>query len=251
MELRGASALVTGAPKRVGREIGLELARAGVNVAITYRSSQADADRTVAELRSMGPGAVAVQLDLRDRESVPEVIREAEAGVGPIDILVNNASYFEPTPFPTEDHRGWYATFDVVLHGPYHLANLLAPGMLNRRRGSIINMVDLSAWHPWPDRGAHSVAKAALLALTRQLAVELAPSVSVNAVAAGPTVPAESFDDEQIERLARRTLAGRWGEVSDVAAAVRFLAGSTSITGDCITVDGGERWGHVRQRFAD
>ncbi len=220
-------------------------------MAITFRSSQADADHTVDELRSLGVEAVAIQLDLRDRGSIAGAIRELEAGMGPIDVLVNNASYFEPTPFPTEDHGGWYATFEVVLHGPYHLANLLAPGMLDRGRGSIVNIVDLSAWHPWPDRGAHSVAKSALLALTRQLAVELAPSVTVNAVAAGPTVPAQSFDEAQIERLARRTLAGRWGEVADVAAAVRFLAGSTSVTGDCITVDGGERWGHVRERFGD
>ncbi len=251
MKLEGSTALVTGAPKRVGREIALELARAGANVAITYRSSNADAGHTVDELRSLGAEAVAVQLDLRDRESLPGAIRQVEAGVGPVDVLVNNASYFEPTPFPTQDHHGWYATFEVVLHGPYHLANILAPGMLERGRGNIVNMIDLSAWHPWPDRGAHSVAKSALLALTRQLAVELAPSVAVNAVAAGPTVPAESFDEAQIDRLARRTLSGRWGEVSDVAAAVRFLAGSTSVTGDCITVDGGERWGHVRERFGD
>ena len=123
--------------------------------------------------------------------------------------------------------------------------------MLERSAGSIVNIVDLSAWHPWPGRGAHSVAKAALLALTRQLAVELAPSVTVNAVAPGPTIPAESFDDEQVDRLARRNLLGRWGDPAEVAAAVRFLAESSFVTGDCITVDGGERWGHVRQRFAD
>ena len=123
--------------------------------------------------------------------------------------------------------------------------------MLERGRGSIVNIVDLSAWHPWPDRGAHSVAKAALLALTRQLAVELAPAVTANAVAPGPTIPAESFDDAQIERLARRNLAGRWGDPAQVVAAVRFLAESDFVTGECITVDGGERWGHVRQRFDD
>jgi len=251
MELQGATAMVTGAAKRVGRAIALELARAGSNVAITFRSSRGEAESTAAELRALGVEAIAIQFDLTDPDAMPRAIREVEDGLGPIDILVNNASYFEPTPFPTDDHSGWYATFDVVLHGPYRLANHLAPGMLDRGRGSIVNIVDLSAWHPWPDRGAHSVAKAGLLALTRQLAVELAPAVTVNAVAPGPTVPAESFDDEQIERLARRTLTGRWGEVSDVAAAVRFLASSSSVTGECITVDGGERWGHVRQRFRD
>jgi pteridine reductase len=95
------------------------------------------------------------------------------------------------------------------------------------------------------------VAKSALLALTRQLAVELAPHVSVNAVAPGPTIPAMSFDRDQIDRLARRNLLGRWGDPQQVGAAVAFLAESDFITGECITVDGGERWGHVRARFSD
>ena len=249
MDLNAATALVTGAPRRLGRETALELARAGANVAITYRSSVDDAERTVEDLVALGVEATAVRLDLADADSIPAAVGKVEDSLGPVDVLVNNASYFEPTPFPTDAHAGWYSTFDVVVHGPYRLANEVAPGMLSRGRGSIVNMVDLSAWHPWPDRGAHSVAKAALLALTRQLAVELAPSVSVNAVAPGPTIPAASFGEEQIDRLARRTLHGRWNDPADVARTVRFLAESGSITGDCITVDGGERWGHVRERF--
>ncbi len=250
MELSGATVLVTGAARRVGREIALELARAGAKVAITYRSSVDDAERTVEDLVGLGVEAAAVHLDLADPDSVPGVIGRIEERLGPIDVLVNNASYFELSPFPNAQHEAWYHTFDVLVHGPYRLANAVAPAMLDRRRGSIVNMVDLSAWHPWPDRGAHSVAKSALLALTRQLAVELAPSVSVNAVAPGPTIPAASFDDEQVDRLARRTLRGRWGDPNEIARTVRFLAESTSITGECITVDGGERWGHVRERFA-
>lgn len=251
MDLTGATAVVTGAAKRVGRVIALDLAEAGANVVITYRSAETDARDTVAELEALGVEATAVLLDLADRDSIPRAVGMVESRFGGIDVLVNNASYFEPTPFPADDHDRWYKTFDVVVHGPYHLTNEVAPGMLSRGRGSIINMVDLSAWHPWPDRGAHSVAKAALLALTRQLAVELAPAVTVNAVAPGPTIPADSFDQDQIDRLARRNLLGRWGDTADVAAAVRFLATSSSVTGDCITVDSGERWGHVRQRFQD
>ncbi|NCG23302.1 MAG: SDR family oxidoreductase [Actinobacteria bacterium] len=251
MQLAGTFALVTGASGRIGREIALELARAKANVAITYLSSVVNAHRTVEELIAMGVEAVAVRLDLAEPESIADVVGEVEARLGPVDVLVNNASYFEPTPFPTGEHASWYSTFDVLVHGPYRLANEVAPGMIDLERGTIVNMVDLSAWHPWPDRGAHSVAKSALLALTRQLAVELAPSVAVNAVAPGPTIPAASFGDEQIGRLARRTLQGRWGDPVEVARAVRFLAESSSITGDCITLDGGERWGHVRERFED
>ena len=251
MELTGRTALVTGAAKRVGREVALELARDGANVAITFQSSGDAAEKTVSDLQGQGVDAVAVELDLEYVDNIGRAVDDVVSHLGPIDVLVNNASYFEPTPFPTQDHRGWHKTFDVIVHGAYHLANAVAPQMLERNGGRIINMVDLSAWHPWPDRGAHSVAKAAVLAFTRQLAVELAPYVTVNAVAPGPSVPATSFDQDQIDRLARRTLLGRWGGAAEVASAVRFLVTSDFVTGECLTVDGGEKWGHVRQRFAD
>ena len=231
--------------------VALGFAAAGANVAVTYRTSEREAAATVTELRALGVEAAAVRLDLVDPDGPARALGEFEERLGTLDVLVNNASFFEPTPFPTEDHAGWYRTFDVLVHGPYRLANAVAPGMLAREKGRMVNVVDLSAWHPWPDRGAHSVAKAALLALTRQLAVELAPAVTVNAVAPGPVIPAERFDDAQIDRLARRNLQGRWGDPDDVAAAVRFLVETDFVTGECITVDGGERWGHVRQRFAD
>jgi NAD(P)-dependent dehydrogenase (short-subunit alcohol dehydrogenase family) len=250
MDLDGATALVTGAAARLGREIALGLAEAGADVAITYRSSTTDAGRTASDLEALGAAATALELDLTDPSACADVIPLVEQSLGPVDVLVNSASSFTPTPIPTEDHAAWMETFDVVLHGPYRLANAVAPGMIERRRGVIVNIVDLSAWHPWPDRGAHSVAKAALLALTRQLAVELAPHVRANAVAPGPTIPAEAFDAEQIDRLARRNLRGTWGDPRQVAAAVRFLAESDFVTGECITVDGGERWGHVRSRFS-
>ncbi len=251
MDLIGKSALVTGGAVRIGRAIALHLAATGVDVALTYRSSSDAARRTADDLRALGVRAVAVQLDLTAPDRIPDALAEATGAVGAIDILVNSASFFEPTPFPTDDHDGWYRTFDVVVHGPYRLVNQVAPGMQERGRGRIVNLVDLSAWHPWPDRGAHSVAKSALLALTRQLAVELAPTITVNAVAPGPIIPAESFDRSQIDRLARRNLLGRWGDPDQVAAAVSFLATSDFVTGECITIDGGERWGHVRQRFED
>lgn len=251
MELTGRTALITGAAKRIGREIALELARSGANIAITFRSSHDEAEETVSELLQLGIKATALKLDLSDTNEINRAIGSINKELGPIDLLVNNASHFEPTPFPTLDHHGWHKTFDVILHGAYYLANAVSPEMLNRRTGRIINMVDLSAWHPWPDRGAHSIAKSALLALTRQLAVELAPHVTVNAVAPGPSVPATSFDQDQINRLTRRTLLGRWGGAAEVAAAVKFLAASDFVTGECLTVDGGEKWGHVRDRFKD
>ena len=129
--------------------------------------------------------------------------------------------------------------------------NAVAPTMLARGEGVIVNIVDLSAWQPWPRRTAHSVGKAALLALTRQLAVELAPAVRCNAVALGPTIPPERFDEAQVERLRTRTLLGRWGGGDAAGQAVRYLAEADAVTGECLTVDGGEQYGHVRDRFDD
>jgi len=249
MDLGGATALVTGGATRVGRHIALGLADGGANVAFTYLSSHDAAMETLEDLRSRGVETRAVELDLADPAGCERAVEEVERDLGPVDVLVNNASSFAPTPFPTTDHHGWYHSFDVVLHGPYHLSNSVAPGMTRRGAGSIINLVDLSAWNPWPDRGAHSVAKAALLALTRQLAVELAPTVRANAIALGPTIPAARFSPEQIEHLAGRTLRGSWGDPDQVAAAARFLVESDFMTGECITIDGGEQWAHVRSRF--
>ncbi|MGI9624084.1 MAG: SDR family NAD(P)-dependent oxidoreductase [Acidimicrobiales bacterium] len=251
MELDGKVSLVTGGAIRLGRVVAEELATAGSSVAITYRSSAEEAALAVDHIKGLGIDSIAVPMDLGNKESMAAAVRAVEDGLGPVDVLVNNASYFEPTPLLSEESDGWYRTFDVVLHGPYELARAVAPSMLERNQGCIINMVDLSAWHPWPDRGAHSVAKAALLALTRQLAVELAPSVRTNAIAPGPTIPAASFDSDQIDRLARRNLLGRWGEPADIARAAVFLASTNFVTGECITVDGGERWGHVRERFSE
>ena len=243
--------MVTGAATRIGRHIAQGLADGGANVAITYRSSRDEALNTLEDLCTRGVDACAVELDLTEPASCASAVEQVERDLGPVDVLVNNASSFTPTPFPTKDHRGWYESFDVVIHGPYHLSNLLAPGMIQRGTGSIINLVDLSAWNPWPNRGAHSVAKAALLALTRQLAVELAPTVRANAIALGPTIPATRFTQEQIEHLAQRTLKGTWGDAKQVATAVRFLVESDFMTGECLTIDGGERWAHVRSRFLD
>lgn len=251
MDLAGRTALVTGGAKRLGSHIVAALAEAGADVVVHYNSSADEAADVVATVRGEGRRSMAVQADIADADAVGRMVAAAEAELGGIDILINSASSFAPDPFPTTDHSIWLRTFDVLVHGPYYLSNAVAPGMLERGEGVIINIVDLSAWHPWPDRGAHSVAKAALLALTRQLSVELAPTVRANAIAPGPTIPADSFDEAQIDRLARRNLLGRWGGPDGVINAVKYLIESDFVTGDCLTVDGGERWGHVRQRFGD
>lgn len=242
MEIRGKTALVTGGARRVGKAITLALAQGGADVIINYHHSSQEAQATAAEARSMNVQALPFQADISDPEQVKAMVSTAQAELGPVQILVNSASSFARTPFPTPDLAAWHHVTGVLLDGAFSCANLLAPVMLAQGEGVIINIVDLSVWQPWHNFTAHSVGKAGLMALTRQLALELAPSVRVNAVAPGLVLPPPDYDENKIARAAERTLLKRWGKPKDVADAVIFLIRSDFITGEVIVVDGGERY---------
>lgn len=241
MKIKGKTALITGGAHRVGKAITMTLARAGANVVINYYSSDAAARETVREAEAVGVGARAVQADVGDLEQARALVAAAADRFGAVDILVNSASVWQKTPLPLGDFAGWHRVLGVLLNGSIYLADAVAPMMQERGQGAMVNIVDLSAWKPFSGYVAHSVGKAGLLALTRQLALELAPEVNVNAVAPGPVLPPPDYSQEQIARVARRTLKGRWGAAQDVADAVRFLVEADYITGEVIVVDGGER----------
>ena len=243
MDPQGKTALVTGGAHRVGKAITLALARAGANVVINYHTSAAAANDTVAEVHASGVDALAVQADVADLAQVKAMVAQAHDRFGSIDILVNSASHFEKTPIPTDDVTAWQRVTGILINGSFYCANAVAPRMMERGEGTIVNIVDLSAWQPWPGLAAHGVGKAGLLALTRQLALELAPAVRVNAVAPGPVLLPAGYPPEQADRIASRTLLGRWGTPGDVAEAVLFLVRSDYVTGTTITVDGGEHIG--------
>jgi len=241
VKISGCTALVTGGAHRVGKAITMALARAGANVVVNYYRSGAAASETAAEARALNVGALAVQADVSDLNASRALVATAVERFGGVDILVNSASIWQKTPLPMGDFSGWHRVLDVLLDGPMYLADAVAPMMQARGEGAIVNIVDLSAWKPFAGYVAHSVGKAGLLALTRQLAVELAPTVSVNAVAPGPVLPPPGHRQEEIERVGSRTLKGRWGTPQDVAEAVRFLIEAEYITGQVIVVDGGEQ----------
>jgi 3-oxoacyl-[acyl-carrier protein] reductase/pteridine reductase len=244
MHPKGKAALITGGAHRIGKAITMGLARAGANVVVNYHTSASAAEATAADARALGVEALAVQADVADRQQVEAMVEAAIEQFGGVDILVNSASHFEKTPVPTQDVSAWRRVIDILIHGSFYCANALAPFMLERGQGTIVNIVDLSAWQPWPNFAAHSVGKAGLLALTRQLAFELAPSVRVNAVAPGPVLPPPGSSQAQIARLAQNTLLNRWGTPEDVAQAVMYLVEADYVTGEVIVVDGGERIGH-------
>ncbi len=248
MDPNGKTALITGGAHRVGKAITLALARAGANVVVNYHSSQTAAQETVAEVRALGVEALAIQADVGDHRQVEAMVAEAQERFGGVDILVNSASPWQTTPFPTQDLTGWHRVTNVLINGSFYCANAVAPLMLARGEGAIVNILDLAAFEPWPNFAAHSVGKTALLGLTRQLALELAPTVRVNAVAPGPVLPPPDYDPERVEKLARQTLLGRWGTPEDVAQAVLYLVQAPFVTGVVLPVDGGQRFGHRKHQ---
>jgi NAD(P)-dependent dehydrogenase (short-subunit alcohol dehydrogenase family) len=244
MNPSGKTALITGGAHRVGKAITMALAQAGANVIVNYNTSAAAAEETMAGARAMGVGALAIQANIGDSDQVNSMVAEATAKFGGIDILVNNASLWMETPFPTNDLDGWHQVTNILIDGAFYCANAIAPLMLKKGEGAIVNIVDLAAYEPWPNFIAHSVGKSALLALSRQLALELAPAVRVNAVAPGPVLPPPDFSQEMIERTAGKTLLDRWGTPEDIAGAVMFFIQANYVTGEVLAVDGGQRFGH-------
>ena len=244
MEIAGKVALVTGGAHRVGKAITMMLAKAGAHVVVNYYSASTEAEQTVAEAQALGVHARAIQCDVAEWTEVQSMADTIIEEFGGVDIIVNSASLFDKMPFPTDDLSTWHRVTAVSIDGPFYVCNALAPSMLARGGGSIVNIVDLSAWEPWVNFTAHSVSKAALLAFTKQLALELAPTIRANAVAPGPVLPPPNYDERQAEKTARRTLLRRWGTPEDVAFAVRYLLEAEYVTADVITVDGGERYGH-------
>jgi 3-oxoacyl-[acyl-carrier protein] reductase/pteridine reductase len=244
MNPAGKTALITGGAHRVGKAITMALARAGANVVINYNTSSKAAAGTVAEARALGVEALAVQANISDHHQVETMVQATRDKFGGVDILVNSASLWRATPFPTTKLDDWHQVTSVLINGSFYCANAVAPLMLERAEGAIVNIVDLSAWEPWPDYMAHSVGKAALLAMSRQLALELAPTIRVNAVAPGPVLPPPDFDEEKITRTAHKTLLNRWGSADDIAGAVLYFVQANYVTGEVIAVDGGQRFGH-------
>ena len=234
--LEGKSALVTGGARRIGREIALALARAGADVAITYRKSGAGAEETAGAIRALGRRSLAVECDVRSEEQVREAVGAVVAGFGGLDLLVNNAAVFERAPFEEISVEAWDAVFETNARGPFLMAREALPH-LRAARGRIVNIGSLGGMHAWAGHAHYCSSKAALHMLTQAMAKGFAPEVSVNCVAPG-FIELESGASEA--RFAEKTPMRRNGSAGDVAGAVVFFAaGPAFITGQILAVDGG------------
>ncbi len=235
MSLAGKTALVTGGARRVGRAIVEELAGAGCRVVIHHAGSDADAAALARALATSDYAPAIVKADLRARDAARVVVDAAVAATGALDILVNNAAGYTRTPLATMDDDAWDELFALNLDAPMRLMREAA----RAGAGSIVNLVDVAAWQPWAYWSAYATSKAALLHLSRCLALELAPATRVNCVAPGTVIFPDDWDDERRARQLAKVPLGRAGAPSDAARAVRFLCEAEFITGACIPVDGG------------
>ncbi len=238
------TAFITGASRGIGRAIAKQLALDGYRVGINYLQSAEKAEALVSELRALSCDAMAVQADVSDAEAITRAIRTVEHAFSPIDLLVNNAGIAQQDLFQYTDATLWRRLFAVNVDGAYHTIQAVLPAMIARRAGSIVNISSM-----WGLRGAscevtYSATKAAIIGLTRSLAMELAPShIRVNCVAPGVihTDMVDKLGEETITALCEQTPIGRLGTPEDIAHAVAFLASDQAsfITGQVLTADGG------------
>jgi len=238
-------ALITGGA-RIGAAIAEALARRGCHVALTYRSSRRAVQGTVLKLRSLGVRALAVKADLSRSPGAAAAVEATHAAFGGPDIMVCMASVYEETRFDRLDHAAWRRNIEVDLTSAYHLALEAAPLMKARGGGRIVNFTD---WLPASGRPRYRhllpyyVAKSGVIGLTESLALELAPTILVNAIAPGPILRPPGFTAARDRAVRRATPLGRWGGPEEIARAVLFLIETEFVTGETLRVDGGR---HLR-----
>ncbi|MGB6602817.1 MAG: pteridine reductase [Steroidobacteraceae bacterium] len=243
--LQGKTALVTGAARRVGATIARVLHEAGANLVLHYRSSAEDAAQLAGELNAARPGTAKVaECDLLQVSQLGALIDRAAQAWGGLDILVNNASTFYPTPLGDITEMDWDDLIGTNLKAPLFLAQAAAAA-LRERQGLIINLADIHGVRPLGRYPVYSVAKAGLIMLTKVLARELGPLVRVNAVAPGPVMwPEDGLDPALQDKIAARTALQRAGTPLDVARACLFFAAEAPyVTGQVLAVDGGRSIG--------
>jgi pteridine reductase len=239
MNLEGKVALVTGAGRRIGRAISLALAAHGASIAVHYRTSQADADALATEIRDNGGSAQPFGANLEHVAEIEQMVAEVLDAFGRIDILINSASVFAPTPLTEITERDWDANFDINLKAPFFLSKFASAAMRKQGAGKIINLGDWAGIRPYKDYLPYSVSKSGLIGLTKALAKELAPQVQVNCIALGMVIPPETYTREEVDRLVSRTLTKKIGTPEDVARAVVFFCETDFATGAVLTLEGG------------
>ncbi len=234
------AALVTGAARRIGRAIALALADAGFAVAVHAREATAEAEATGAVVRARGVAAIVLAADLTDEAQTAALLGRAEAALGPIGVLVNNASAFERDEWDTATRESWDRHLEVNLRAPFVLTQAFARALPATAHGAVVNMVDQRVWNLTPHFVSYTVAKAGLWALTQSLALALAPRIRVNAIGPGPTLPSARQSDAQFARQAAALPLRHGADPDEIARGVLAILALPSMTGQMLALDGGQ-----------
>lgn len=244
MILQNKTVLITGAAKRIGREIALTLAKRGANIVIHYRRSAQEAKFLQKEVEAYGAKAFLVQADFSNPKNVFSQVRafsqKVFRQVKSVDVLINNAAIFYPTAFGKISEKDWDGFMTVNLKAPFFLAQEFGIRMKNKKSGKIINLVDWTGDRPPARFLPYAISKAGLVAATKGLAKNLAPEVQVVGIAPGPILPAVGSTKKEQKAAAQKSLLKHYGSPSDIAKTVRFLIeDSDYLTGSIVHVDGG------------
>jgi pteridine reductase len=239
MKIENKIALVTGGARRVGKATALALARSGARVIITHNTSAEEAAITVAAIERSGGQASAEPCDQRDLAAIDRLFDRLRLENARLDILVNNAAIMERQPALEITPDGWSRVIDTNLRGPFFMAQRAAQWMITTGGGVIVNIADLSALHPWPSYLTHTISKSGLVAMTQGLALALAPSIRVNAIAPGMILKPDEWSADRWARLIAALPLQREGTAEDVAEAVLYCVRSEFMTGQTIVLDGG------------
>ena len=239
MELNNAVILITGAAVRVGRAVALHLAEQGAHIAFSYYLDNEPWLETKAEIQAHGVRCLAKKTEIQDAGEIRSLVKTTIEQFGQINALINNASVWLKAPFLEISEQEWDLALDVNLKGPFLAAQAVAPAMLAQGQGVILNISDLSAFQVWPGYAHHAASKAGLVSLTKSLAVELAPTIRVNAIAPGTVLLPENYSPEKKQWAEENSLLKRVGHPHDVARMAAFLLKNEFTTGAVYFVDGG------------
>lgn len=243
------AALVTGAGRRIGRSIALSLAETGWAVAVHYRASAAAAEALVAEITGGGGRAVALAADLGREQETQTLVPRAVEALGPLTCLVNNAAAFERDEAADATRESWDLHMETNLRAPFVLTQAFAQQLPAEAEGAVINLLDQRVWNLTPHFVTYTLSKTGLWALTRTLALALAPRIRVNGIGPGPTLPSTRQSEPEFSRQQAMMPLGRGATPEEIARAVQFILASPALTGQMLALDGGQHlgWAHATQ----
>jgi NAD(P)-dependent dehydrogenase (short-subunit alcohol dehydrogenase family) len=234
------TALITGAAKRIGKQLAMDLAKHGFDIAVHCNVSVVAAEALAAEIRTLGRKAAVVQANLADVVETATIMNAAARQLGPITLLINNASIFEPDEAGSITPDSWAQHQDINLRAPVMLAQDFARQLPEGIPGNIINIVDQRVWKLNPRFFSYTMSKAGLWTATRTLAQALAPRIRVNAIGPGPALPSVRMDQAEFDKQSALTLLGRGTSPAEISAAVQFILSQPALTGQMIALDGGQ-----------